>query len=142
MAFWLVKSEPGAWSWDRHVRAGVEPWDGVRNAQAVNNLKAMRLGDRALFYHSGDERRAVGVLEVVRTFYPDPGDPTGRYGMVDMKALDSLPRPVTLTEIKAEPRLAHIALIRQSRLSVLPLDDDAWRLILAIAGAAVGPASP
>lgn len=134
MAYWLVKSEPGTWSWDDHVAAGVEPWDGVRNHQAGNNLKAMAVGDRALFYHSGAERRVMGVLEVVRTVYPDPSDPSGRFGMVDFRAVQPLPRPVTLASIKADDRLKNIALVRQSRLSVMPLEAAAWRAILALGG--------
>ena len=136
MAHWLVKSESGAWSWDDHVRAGVESWDGVRNHQANNNMKAMAVGDRALFYHSGDERRVMGMLEVVRTWYPDPSDASGKFGMVDFKALAPFPEPVTLAAIKADGRLDHIALVRHSRLSVMPLDDEAWRIICEMGGAA------
>jgi len=127
-------SEPETWSWDQHVAVGVEPWNGVRNHQANNNLKAMRLGDKALFYHSGKERRVVGLLEVVREAYPDPGDGSGRFVIVDFRALGPLPQPVTLAAIKAEPRLAHIALVRHARLSVMPLDEEAWRLILVMGG--------
>ena len=134
MAHWLVKSEPEAWSWNDHVKANVAEWDGVRNAQACNNMKAMQVGDRTLFYHSGGERRVMGVLEVTRTYYPDPSDASGRFGMVDFRALSPMPRPVTLADIKAEPRLAHIALVRQSRLSVMPLDDDGWQIICAMGG--------
>jgi predicted RNA-binding protein with PUA-like domain len=134
MSYWLVKSEPNAWSWEQHAAAGVAEWDGVRNYQACNNMKAMRVGDRALFYHSGAERQVVGVLEVVREYYPDPSDPSGRFGMVDVKALHPLARPVSLAEIKADGRLDHIALIRQSRLSVMPLDDGAWRIIAEMGG--------
>ncbi len=134
MAYWLVKSEPAIWSWDRHVAVGVEPWDGVRNHQASNNMKTMRLGDRAFFYHSGDERRIVGVLEVVTEYHPDPTDASGRFGMVDFKALRPLARPVPLAEIKADPRLHHLALVRHSRLSVMPIDDDAWRILCARGG--------
>lgn len=135
MAYWLMKSEPGSWSWDDQVRVGVEPWNGVRNHQAAGHMKAMRLGDQAFFYHSVNEKRIVGIVEVAREYYPDPTDESGRFGMVDVKALHPLPRPVTLAEIKAEPELAHLALIRQSRLSVMPIDDQAWRLICAMAGA-------
>ena len=134
MSYWLVKSEPNAWSWEQHVAVGVEPWDGVRNHQACNNMKAMKVGDKAFFYHSGAERQVVGVLEVVREYYPDPSDGSGRFGMVDFKALDPLARPVSLAEIKADGRLDHIALIRQSRLSVMPLDDEAWRIIAEMGG--------
>lgn len=134
MAYWLVKSEPGAWSWDDHVRDGVAEWDGVRNHQAANNMKAMRIGDRAFFYHSVDERCIVGVLEVVKEYYPDPTDPKGVFGMVDFKAIEPVAKPVSLAEIKAEPRLADMALVRQGRLSVLPVADDEWRLLCEMAG--------
>ena len=136
MAYWLVKSEPGAWSWEDHVRVGVEPWDGVRNHQAAGNMKAMRIGDRAFFYHSVNEKRIVGILEVVGEYRPDPSDARGRFGMVDFAAVKPVPRPVTLAEIKEEPRLAHLALIRQSRLSVMPIDDDAWKLLCAMGNVA------
>ncbi len=135
MAHWLLKSEPSSWSWDDQVRVGVEPWNGVRNHQAAANMKAMRLGDTAFFYHSVDEKRIVGIVEVVKEYHPDPTDPAGRFGMVAVKALRPVPRPVTLAAIKAEPRLAHLALIRQSRLSVMPIDDDAWALLCAMGGA-------
>lgn len=134
MAYWLVKSEPDAWSWRQQVEAGSTPWDGVRNAQASNNLKAMRPGDRAFFYHSGEERRIVGIVEVTRPFYPDPAEPQGKFGMVDMRTVEAMPAPVTLASIKAEPALAHLALVRQSRLSVSPVDDAAWTRICAMGG--------
>ena len=136
MAYWLVKSEPGAWSWEDHVKAGVAEWDGVRNHQAANNLKDMKNGDKAFFYHSVNEKRVVGVLEVVREYYPDPSDKTGRFVMVDFKALAPLADPVTLEDIKKEGRLDHIALIRQSRLSVMPLDAAAWGIICQMGGIA------
>lgn len=129
MAYWLMKTEPGAWSWDDQVKAGTAEWDGVRNYQAANNMKAMKNGDRAFFYHSVNEKRVVGIVEVVREYYPDPSDASGRFGMVDVKALRPLEAPVTLAQIKAEPRLADLALIRQSRLSVMPIPDAAWGLI-------------
>ncbi|RMD61657.1 MAG: EVE domain-containing protein [Alphaproteobacteria bacterium] len=132
MAYWLLKSEPGAWSWDDQVRAGTDCWDGVRNYQAANNMKAMKRGDRAFFYHSVNEKRIVGIVEVVKEYYPDPSDPTGRFGMVDVKALKPMTRPVTLAEIKAEPRLADLALVRQSRLSVVPVSEAQWKLICAM----------
>ena len=131
--YWLVKSEPECWSWEDHQRAGVAEWDGVRNALAQKYLAQMVLGDRSFFYHTGRERSVLGLLNVVRTAYPDPSDPTGRSVMVDFQALESLSRPVTLAEIKAEPKLAHLALIRQSRLSVMPIDPPSWTLILAMA---------
>jgi len=135
MAYWLVKSEPDAWSWQQQVEAGTTPWDGVRNHQASNNLKAMQPGDRAFFYHSGAERRIVGIVEVARPYYDDPGDPESRFGMVDMRTVAAMPVPVTLAAIKAEPALQHLALVRQSRLSVVPVDDEAWARICAMGGA-------
>jgi predicted RNA-binding protein with PUA-like domain len=134
MAHWLVKSEPETWSWDDHVKAKVEPWNGVRNFQAASHLKAMEVGEEAFFYHSGDEKAVVGVLEVTRTYHPDPTDPSGRFGMVDFKAVRPLPRPVTLAAIKAEEQLSHLALVRQGRLSVQPVDEEAWNLIRRMAG--------
>ena len=132
MAYWLMKSEPGAWSWDDQVRDGVAEWDGVRNHQAANNLKAMRVGDRAFFYHSVNEKLIVGVVEVVKEYYPDPSDPSGRFGMVDVKAVKPMKTPVSLKQIKAEPRLQDLPLIRQSRLSVMPIDPESWRIICAL----------
>jgi len=129
MANWLMKSEPGNWSWEDQVKDGVAEWDGVRNYQAANNMKAMRIGDNVFFYHSVKEKQVVGIVEVVKEYYPDPTDASGRFGMVDVKALRPFNRPVSLAEIKAEPRLQELALIRQSRLSVLPVTDEEWRLI-------------
>ncbi len=129
MAYWLVKSEPGSWSWDDQVRDGTTEWDGVRNYQAANNMKAMKLGDRVFFYHSVKEKQVVGIVEVVKEYYPDPTDARGRFGMVDVKAVKPFTEPVTLAQIKAEPRLAEIALVRHSRLSVLPLKAAEWKLV-------------
>jgi predicted RNA-binding protein with PUA-like domain len=134
MAYWLVKSEPETWSWNDHVKKGVEPWNGVRNFQAAANLKAMKKGDRAFFYHSGESREIVGIIEVVKTYYPDPSDETGRFGMVDFRARHPLKKPVTLAAIKAESKLSHLALVRQSRLSVMPIDDQAWARICRMGG--------
>ncbi len=136
MAFWLMKTEPGAWSWDDQVKAGAAEWDGVRNYQASNNMKALKRGDRAFFYHSVNEKRIVGIVEVVEEYYPDPSDPSARFGMVDVKALTPMKQPVTLAEIKAEPRLAEIALVRQSRLSVMPVTAAEWTLICGMGGTA------
>ena len=133
MAYWLMKSEPGTWSWDDQVTAGTDHWDGVRNYQASNNLKAMTVGDRAFFYHSVNEKRIVGIVEVAREYYPDPTDASGRFGMVDVTAVKPVERPVTLAEIKAEPKLAELPLLKQSRLSVMPIPDEAWRLICSMA---------
>lgn len=129
MAYWLMKSEPGTWSWDDQTKVESEGWDGVRNHQASNNMKAMRVGDLAFFYHSVNEKQIVGIVEVVREYHPDPSDPSGRFGMVTVKALRPMKNPVTLAAIKAEPRLQDLALVRQSRLSVLPVDEAAWKLI-------------
>ena len=129
MAYWLMKSEPGTWSWDDQVRDRVAEWDGVRNHQASNNLKAMRVGDRAFFYHSVNEKRIVGIVEVVKEYYPDPTDPKGRFGMVDVKAVEPLPQPVGLKDIKADPELQELPLIKQSRLSVMPIDEASWQRI-------------
>lgn len=134
MAYWLMKSEPGAWAWDDQVEAGRAEWDGVRNAQALNNMKAMRTGERAFFYHSGAEKRIVGVVAVVKEYYPNPTDPEGRAGMVDVEAVTALKKPVTLARIKADPRLQHLALVRQSRLSVSPVDARSWALICGMGG--------
>jgi predicted RNA-binding protein with PUA-like domain len=132
MAYWLVKSEPGTWSWEDQVRDGTTFWDGVRNYQASNNLKAMKKGDLCFFYHSVNEKRIVGIVKVVKEYYPDPSDASGRFGMVDVKAVKPVKRPVTLAEIKGEPRLEEMALIRQSRLSVMPVSEEQWNLILAM----------
>ncbi len=105
MKYWLVKSEPGAWSWDDHLKAGEASWDGVRNYQAANNMKAMAIGDKAFFYHSVNEKQIVGILEVSKTYHPDPSDKSERFGMVSFKALEGVPNPVTLAEIKADERL-------------------------------------
>ena len=129
MANWLMKSEPGTWSWEDQVRDGVAEWDGVRNYQASNNPKAMKIGDHAFFYHSVNEKRIVGIVEVAKAYYPDPTDKSGRFGMVDVKALRPFEQPVSLAEIKAEPRLQELPLIRQSRLSVMPIGKKEWQLI-------------
>lgn len=138
MRYWIVKSEPHAWSWDQQVKKGVEPWNGVRNYQAANNMKAMRLGDRAFFYHSGEERAIVGVVEIVKEYYPDHTDESGRFGMVDVKTVGPVKTPVTLAAIKAEPRLKDLALVRQSRLSVVPVDAAQWKILCQMAGVKPG----
>lgn len=137
MAFWLFKSEPGAWSWDDQVNAKRTGWDGVRNYQAANNMKAMKRGDLGFFYHSVNEKRIVGVVKVVKEYYPDPSDKTGRFGMVDVEAVKTLTRPVSLTEIKADPALQDLPLIRQSRLSVMPIGAAEWRRLLKMAETAL-----
>jgi predicted RNA-binding protein with PUA-like domain len=132
--YWLMKSEPGSWSWDQQVAKGDdgEGWDGVRNHQASNNMKSMDIGDLAFFYHSVNEKQIVGIVEVCELYHPDPSDASGRFGMVTVKAVKSFCRPVTLAEIKAEPRLAEMALVRQSRLSVTPVSAAQWQMILAM----------
>lgn len=134
MAYWLAKSEPNVWSWDQHMAKGVECWHSVRNYQASNNMKAMKLGDQAFFYHSNIGREIVGIMEVVRLYYPDHTDPTGRFGMVDFKAVKSLKNPVTLAQIKAHPVLHSMALVKQSRLSVSPVTSKEWLLLCDMGG--------
>lgn len=135
MRYWLVKSEPEEWSWDDQVAKGAagEGWTGVRNHQAAGNLKAMQKGDRAFFYHSGKARAIVGIVEIAETWQPDPTDETGKFGMVVVRALEPLARPVDLAEIKADPALADLPLIRQSRLSVMEIPAPAWNHILSLA---------
>ena len=132
--YWLVKSEPEAFSWDQQVANGVEPWTGVRNHAAKNNLKAMRVGDLAFFYHSNTGKEIVGIVEVAREAYPDPTAESGDWVAVDMRAVGPMPRPVTLAAIKAEPALADLALVRQSRLSVLPVSGAHWALLCRMGG--------
>jgi len=134
MAYWLVKSEPSSYSWEQMVKDGRTFWSGVRNYQAANNLKAMKKGDRAFFYHSGDDKAVVGIVEIVKEFYPDHTDETGKFGMVDVKVSLPLKTPVTLAAIKAEPKLKNLLLIRHSRLSVVPIDEPSWRLICTMGG--------
>ena len=136
MAYWLFKSEPAKYSWDRLVADGGTHWDGVRNAQAQGNLRAMRQGDRAFFYHSNEGREIVGIIEVARTFYPDPSDESGRSGMVDVKPLMPVARRVALAAIKANPELAGLSLLRQPRLSVCPVDPREWAVLCDMAGIA------
>jgi predicted RNA-binding protein with PUA-like domain len=133
-AYWLVKSEPDAFSWDQQVANGVEPWTGVRNHTARNNLKAMKQGDRAFFYHSGATREIVGVVEVAREAYPDPTATAGPWVCVDTKAIGPIPKPVTLAAIKADPKFADFALVRLSRLSVVPVSKAHWDRICQMGG--------
>jgi predicted RNA-binding protein with PUA-like domain len=132
MAYWLIKSEPDAFSWDQQVANGVEPWTGVRSHQAKNNLAAMRKGDRCFFYHSNIGKEIVGVVEVVREAYPDPTDE--KWVSVDMKAVGPLPKPVTLAAVKADPALANMSLVRLSRLSVGPITETEWAHICKLGG--------
>jgi predicted RNA-binding protein with PUA-like domain len=133
MAHWLIKSEPSAYSWEQMVKDKKTSWTGVRNAQAAINLKAMKVGDRCFFYHSNEGKEIVGIAEVVKTAYPDPTDKDGKAVTVDVKAIEPVAHSVTLAAIKAEPRLKDLPLVRQSRLSVSPVGDEEWKLILKMA---------
>jgi predicted RNA-binding protein with PUA-like domain len=136
MAYWLVKTEASSFSWDDQVHRGPkgEPWTGVRNHTARRNLNAMKRGDQAFFYHSGDEKRIVGIVEVIKESYPDPTDSTHVFVAVDVRAVAPLPQPVTLADIKAEPRLADMVLVHLSRLSVQPVTSAQWRLVCRMGG--------
>ena len=135
MAYWLFKSEPSTWSWQNQLDKGEEGegWDGVRNYQASNNMKAMEVGDLGFFYHSVNEKQIVGIVEVCETYHPDPTDASGRFGMVTVKAVKTVTTPVTLAMMKAEETLSDFALIKQSRLSVVPVSDSQWDFILNMA---------
>jgi predicted RNA-binding protein with PUA-like domain len=133
-AYWLVKSEPDAFSWEQQVANRVEPWTGVRSHQARNNLRAMKTGDLAFFYHSNIGREIVGVVRVVREHYPDPSAESGDWVAVDMAAVGPMPRPVTLAAMKADPALEGLALIRLSRLSVAPISAEHWAYICHLGG--------
>jgi predicted RNA-binding protein with PUA-like domain len=132
MRYWLLKSEPSSWSWqDQQARGDAgEGWDGVRNHQASNNMKAMEIGDLAFFYHSVNEKQIVGIVEIIELYHPDPTDKNGRFGMVTVKAIKSMAQPVTLADIRADERLQDIALVRQARLSVTPVSQSQWQIIL------------
>ena len=130
--YWLLKSEPSTWSWQDQVKSGVEMWDGVRNYQARNNLINMKKKDLCFFYHSVSEKLIVGIVEVVKEHYPDPTDETGRFVVIDVKAKKKLKRAVSLEEIKTVPKLSSIALIKQSRLSVMPLTKNEWDIIIKL----------
>ena len=135
MAYGLFKSEPSTWSWQNQLDKGDEGegWDGVRNYQASNNMKAMEIGDLGFFYHSVNEKQIVGIVQVCETYHPDPTDASGRFGMVSVKAVKSVTMPVTLAMMKAEESLEDFALIRQSRLSVVPVSEAQWQFILKMA---------
>ena len=130
MKYWLLKSEPDAWSWDNQVKEGASMWDGVRNYQARNNLKEMKKNDLCFFYHSVTERSIVGIVKVVKEYYPDPTDKTDRFVVVDVKAIKKLKKPVSLDQIKENNKLKDIALVKQSRLSVMPLKKTEWDMII------------
>ena len=134
MNHWLVKTEPESFSWDMQVEHGVEPWTGVRSHQAKANLKAMAVGDRAFFYHSNTGKEVVGIVEVVRAAYPDPTAEAGDWVCVDVRAVRPFKRAVTLAEMKADPALEGLALLKYSRLSVAPVDAPFWAHICKLGG--------
>jgi predicted RNA-binding protein with PUA-like domain len=134
MNYWLIKSEPDAFSWEQQVKNGVEPWTGVRNHMAKNNLKAMKKGDLAFFYHSNTGKEIVGIVKVVREAYPDPTAESGDWVCVDMKAVKPVPRPISLASIKADPRFKDLALVRFSRLSVAPVSAEHWAQLCELGG--------
>lgn len=134
MAYWLIKTEPATWSWEDQIEACIEPWNGVRNFQAAKNLNSMKKGDLCFFYHSGDEKKIVGIVEIIKEYYPDPTDETGRFGMVDVGTVKPFAKPVSLAMIKADPAFSELALVRQSRLSVMPIDVASWDRICKMGG--------
>lgn len=138
MAHWLFKSEPASWSWDQQVEAGRGGtfWNGVRNHLAKKHLQAIEIGDLGFFYHSNEGKAVVGLVEIIKPYYPDPSDASGRFGMVDLRAVRALPHPVTLEAIRSQPDLADMALIRNSRLSVQPVSNDEWAIVCRMGGLA------
>jgi len=134
MNYWLVKSEPDSWSWDDQVKSKTTFWNGVRNYMAANFMRSMKVGDRAFFYHSNEGKEIVGVVEITKEFYPDPKDESGKFGMVDVTAVEKLPTPVTLAQIKADPALANMVLVKNSRLSVQPVTPGEWKHIANLGG--------
>ena len=136
MAYWLFKSEPDSWSWDQQKAKGKagEPWDGVRNYQARNHMRDMKVGDLGFFYHSGNERAVVGIVEVAAEVHPDPSTDDPRWECVDVRAVRDLPNPVTLDEVKLEPRLADMVLVKNSRLSVQPVTEKEWEIVCRMGG--------
>ena len=128
-AYWLVKTEPSSWSWNDQVKNGATHWDGVRNYQAAHNLKQMKIGDRVFFYHSVTDKSIQGIVEVTKEAYLDPSDETGRFVMVDLRTIQAFLAPVSLDDIKSHPELCHLALVKQSRLSVMPVDEKSWKII-------------
>jgi predicted RNA-binding protein with PUA-like domain len=141
MGYWLMKTEAEEFSWDDQVKRGAkgESWSGVRNFAARRHLQTMKKGERAFFYHTGDEKQIVGVVEVIREAHPDPTDPKGVFVMVNVKAIEPMPKPVTLAAIKAEPRLKDMALVKYARLSVQPVADAEWKIVSKMGGMKVVP---
>jgi predicted RNA-binding protein with PUA-like domain len=138
MAYWLLKTEPGTFSWEDQVKRGAkgEPWTGVRNHQAKLNLTRMKKGERALFYHSGEGKEVVGTAEVIREHYPDPTDPSGKFVAIDVKAIAPLKKPVTLAAARAESLLKDMVLVNNTRLSVQPVSAAEWKQICKMGGVA------
>jgi len=138
MNYWLFKTEAETFSWEMQKKKGArgEPWSGVRNWTAAGNMKAMKKGDLGFFYHTGDEKRIVGIVEVIGEYRPDPTDEAGKFGLVVVKAVRDMPRPVTLAEVKATPKLAEMSLVKSFRLSVQPVREAEWKLICKMGGAA------
>jgi predicted RNA-binding protein with PUA-like domain len=136
MAYWLFKTEPETFSWEMQKKKGAkgEPWSGVRNFAAAKHMKAMKKGDLGFFYHTGDEKQIVGVVEVIAEYKPDPTDETGRFGLVDVKAIKDVPEPVTLAQVKSDPKLKTMVLVREARLSVQPVTDAEWKHICKLGG--------
>ncbi len=141
MAYWLFKSEPNTWGWNDQVKEGDKgaEWDGVRNHQANNFMKEMKVGDFGFFYHSVNEKQVVGIVRIVREHYPDDTDASGRFGMVDVAAVDPVPTPVTLAQIKVEPGLEDMILVKNSRLSVQPVTNKEWKIVCRMAGLKKAP---
>jgi predicted RNA-binding protein with PUA-like domain len=136
MAYWLMKTEPDAWSWDQQVKRGAkgEAWTGVRNFTARENLKTMKAGDHAFFYHTGTSKEIVGVVEVIREHYADPTDAKGVFKAVDVKAVEPMPKPVTLAQVKSDKRLKDMALVKYARLSVQPVTPQEWKIVCTLGG--------
>jgi predicted RNA-binding protein with PUA-like domain len=136
MAYWLFKTEPETFSWDMQKKRGAngEPWSGVRNYAAAKHMKAMKKGDLGFFYHTGDEKQIVGIVEVITEYKPDPTDGTGKFGLVDVKAVKDVPRPVTLAAVKADAKLKDMVLVREARLSVQPVTPEQWKYICKLGG--------
>ena len=134
MKYWLLKSEPSTWSWNDQIKEKITMWDGVRNYQARTNLMSMRVNDLCFFYHSVNEKKIVGIVSVIKEHYTDPTDKTKKFVAVDIKTKKSLKNPIALKQIKKEKKLSHLALVKQSRLSVMPIDKTSWNLICKLGG--------
>ena len=136
MAHWLFKTEPEAWSWDQQkAKKGAEPWSGVRNWQAARNMKEMKKGELGFFYHTGDEKRIVGIVTVTGEYRKDPTDETGKFGLVEVTYKEDFKTPVTLAEIKADPRFKDLVLVKYARLSVQPVSAEHWKMLCKMGGA-------